>query len=169
MKGKYKDLIADTDRVAAYQRKFNVDTARWKTFRSPITLTWSKLRFSEANRSNIPKERGLYAFTLAHEPSGFPSHGFIMYIGITGDTSNATLRTRYSQYLANLRRGNGRPKVYGMLSRWDGDLFFNFVPVPDKNVSLTAIEDELLAAVLPPVNDFYIKAGLNSILKDAWS
>jgi len=168
LKGKYKDLIAEVDRIQAYRREFNVDASRWKQFQPPIALAWSKLRFSEANRSHVPKERGLYAFTLAHEPSGFPSHGFIMYIGITGDTSKATLRTRYAQYLAHLRRGNGRPKVYGMLERWDGDLFFNFVPVPDRKVSLTAIEDELLAAVLPPVNETYIKAGLQAILKDAW-
>lgn len=168
MKAKSKDLIADVDRVLAYTRKFNVDAKRWKGFQSPIALHWSKLRFSEANRSNIPKERGLYAFTLAHEPSGFPSHGFIMYVGITGDTSKATLRSRYGQYLANLRLENGRPKVRGMLKRWDGDLFFNFVPIPDKNVSLTAIEDDLLAAVLPPINETYIKAGLQATLKDAW-
>ncbi|MEB1547621.1 hypothetical protein VDQ94_01675 [Xanthomonas campestris pv. campestris] len=168
MKGKYKDLIADADRVSAYMRKFNIDAQRWKAFQPPLKLIWSKFRFSEANRPNIPKERGLYAFTLSHEPSGFPDHGFIMYIGITGDTSKATLRSRYGQYLASLRRGNGRPKVYGMLERWNGDLFFNFAPIPDKKISLTEIEDELLAAIIPPINETYIKAGLQSILKDAW-
>ncbi|MCC4632799.1 hypothetical protein [Xanthomonas dyei] len=168
MKGKCRDLIAEAEHLKAHKRGFYLDAERWKEFQSPIELTWSRLRFSEDNRSNIPKERGLYAFTLSHEPSGFPDHGFIMYIGITGDISKANLRSRYSQYLANLRRGDGRPKVHGMLKRWNGHLFFNFVPIPDKKISLTEIEDELLAAVIPPINETYIKAGLQAILKDAW-
>lgn len=75
-----------------------------------------------------------------------------MYVGITGQDSDANLYRRYAQYLVDQRDQNGRPAVTYMLSNWDGDLFFNYVSLPNKKVDLHKMEKALLNAVRPPVN-----------------
>lgn len=151
-KGKLHDLIADTDRYKASLYQFYLDLEAWRSFKSKYPLSWNKVKFDNSTRTTIPKERGIYAFTLAWDTSDLPHHGYILYLGITGDDSKANLHTRYAQYLNDLRRADKRPKVYYMLEKWKGDLFFNFVPIPDKRLSLRKIEKEFLSAIQPPIN-----------------
>lgn len=83
-------------------------------------MAWTRFRFTKGNRTFIPKERGIYVFTVALDPAPLPDHGYILYMGITGDDSESNLYKRYSQYLGTQKR----PRVYNMLERWEGDLFF---------------------------------------------
>jgi hypothetical protein len=109
----------------------------------------------------VPEERGLYVFTLEVENLGLPSHGYILYVGITGNTSPANLRKRYGQYLLEAKKGSGRPRVVFMLNEWKNDLFFNFVPVSDTSVDLAVIEKSFINSVVPPINatDFDAEIG----------
>lgn len=152
-KGKLHDLIQETDKYKASLYKFYLDLDAWRGFKSKFPLSWNKVKFDKATRTSIPKERGIYAFSLAWDTSALPDHGYILYMGITGDESNANLHSRFGQYLSELRRADKRPKVYYMLEKWKGDLFFNFVPIPDKRLSLKKLETEFLSALKPPINE----------------
>lgn len=151
-KGKLNDLIADTDRYKASLYQFYLDLEAWRCFKSKFPLSWNKVKFNSSARTIIPKERGIYAFTLSWDTSDLPNHGYILYLGITGDDSTANLHSRFGQYLSELRRADKRPRVYYMLEKWKDDLFFNFVPIPDKRMSLKKIETEFLSAIQPPIN-----------------
>src|ERR1700676_1081626 len=118
------DLVNFTDRYKSQFYHFYLDPDVWRQFSTPHSLGWQKIRFDRANRALVPTERGIYAFTVEHDPSEFPEHGYILYAGISGDTSRANLRIRYGQYLLNQKTGKGRPAVTYMLQKWPQDLFF---------------------------------------------
>ena len=91
-------------------------------------------------------------FCVEHAPSKFPDHGYILYTGISGDTSGSNLRRRFGQYLLNQKTGKGRPAVTYMLRKWPKDLFFSFCPLADPKVDLGKLETDLLGSLNPPIN-----------------
>lgn len=116
-----------------------------------------------ASKTHIPEERGIYAFTLELRDASLPAHGYILYMGITGNTSNANLKKRFTQYLLHLKNQDGRPAVYHVLKKWKGDLQFNFVPLPNPAVDLVKIEQAFLAAIIPPVNKTDLNAKIIAV------
>jgi len=162
------DLVNAADKYAAALRRFYLDVKSWQTFNTSHALQWDKCRFTKDNRAQIPRERGLYVFTLELSPSELPAHGYILYIGIVGDKNDRTLYDRYGDYLRNLRTLLGRPRVIYMLSKWDGHLFFNFVPLSNKAISLANIEQDFLDAVNPPVNQTDFSADVRAARTAAW-
>jgi hypothetical protein len=150
--GKFHDLVDFTQRFKGHEHAFYLDAASWRGFTSPVALHWQRVRFGEATRNQVPQVRGLYVFTLEVTDIGLPSHGYIMYVGETGNTSAATLRSRYGQYLRDLAKQDGRPAVYYMMENWRDDLFFNFVEIPDSTIDVKAIQNGFIDAVIPPVN-----------------
>ena len=163
MAGKHHDLINFTKKYKGGLHEFFLDAESWKTFKTRHKLSWQKERFAEAHHSVIPKERGIYAFTFELTPNQLPLHGYILYIGITGDTSAANLYKRYAQYLRHLKNEDGRPAIFYMLKNWADDLFFNFVTLPKTSVSLETLERQLLTAIIPPVNKKDLGADIVSI------
>lgn len=159
------DLVTATKAYKGELHDFFLDLSKWKKFKSKHKLNWQKTTFSAANKANIPTIRGIYAFTLELIPSQLPAHGYILYVGITGDASSANLQIRYSQYLRNLEKGDGRPRVQLMLENWDGVLQFNFVPLPDRRISLAKIERDFINAVIPPVNYADFSSELTAVRK----
>lgn len=160
--GIHSDLVNQTKKYKADLYEFSLSMAQWRKFKTRYKLNWEKARFEEDSHALIPKERGIYAFTVELNPSKLPSHGYILYIGITGDTSSATLHSRYAQYAANLRKEDGRPAVFFMLKNWSGDLFFNYAPLPDTSIDLVKMERALLSAIIPPVNKRDIEATITA-------
>ena len=150
--GKHHDLVDFTKRFKAEKHSFFMKVASWKTFSSPIPLNWTRVQFGEATRPQIPQVRGIYVFTVEVPNTGLPQHGYILYVGETGNTSKATLRSRYGAYLSDLRKEEGRPAVFYMLKNWENDLFFNFVEVPDTAIDVKAIQDSFIDALIPPIN-----------------
>lgn len=153
MKGRHRDLVTNAERYKSALHEFFLDTPSWRKFAPSIPLTWQKVKFGESSKPHIPEERGIYAFTMEVAAANLPAHGYIMYMGITGDISAANLRKRFAQYLLDLKNEDGRPKVFYMLQQWSNELFFNFVPIPDVAVSLSDIERSFLNAVAPPINE----------------
>ena len=102
--------------------------------------------------SGTRQERGIYAFTLELTGLKLPPHGYILYVGIAGDTSGSSLQKRYGQYLQELRSESGRPAVFYMMRNWPDDLFFNFVALPNKKVDLAKLERAFINSVMPPAN-----------------
>jgi hypothetical protein len=150
--GKHHDLVNFTKKYKGDSHSFFLDMKNWRKFKTRYNLNWQKLRFGDASHHSVPKERGIYAFTLELAQCKLPLHGYILYIGITGDDSSANLYKRYAQYLLNLKNEDGRPAVFYMMDNWPDDLFFNFVPLPNKKIDLAKLEKDLLNALIPPVN-----------------
>lgn len=162
MVGKHHDLVNFTKKYKGELAEFFMDLKSWRRFKTRHTLVWQKIRFGEAHLGSVPKERGIYAFTVELSPTKLPGHGYILYVGITGDNSEANLYKRYAQYLRHLKNQDGRPAVYYMLKNWSDDLFFNFVPVPNATVDLAKIEKSIINAVIPPVNKRDLEATISS-------
>lgn len=117
MAGKHHDLVNFTKKYKGEEHAFYLDMGNWRRFRTKYKLAWQKQRFEQASHPSIPKERGIYAFTLELAPSKLPVHGYILYIGITGDASAANLYKRFAQYLGHLKNEDGRPAVFYMLNQ----------------------------------------------------
>lgn len=162
------DLIKMTKHLKSETYAFHLHVPTWRKFVAGIPMNWQRIRFDAAGKAHVPEERGLYVFTLEVEDLGFPSHGYILYVGITGNTSNANLRKRYAQYLLEKQKGNGRPRVVYMLNEWSDDLFFNFIPVPDKTVDLAKIEVSFINSILPPINVADMNAEIGPAKKAAF-
>ena len=166
MPGKHHDLINLTKKFKGESHEFFLNLNQWRKFTSTHTLSWAKEKFNPASKIKIPQERGLYIFTIELSPGFLPPHGYIMYAGITGDTSdNRNLRLRFCDYLRQLKKEDGRPAVFYMLKNWSKDLFFNFVSLPDKTIDLALLEQELLQAVIPPINMRDLGAEITAIKK----
>lgn len=163
-----RDVLLATDQYKAYTHNFHLDMARWRKFRAPCALNWTMTRFLPSSRPQIPATRGIYVFTLRLEPSELPMHGMILYMGITGNKSSATLRSRFAQYLQGQRRVDERPKVLDMLLRFEDHLFFNFAPIPDQSVNLEVLETEFLDAVSPPINERDFSGEFGHTRRSAW-
>jgi hypothetical protein len=151
--GKHHDIVSFTDKYKAALHEFFLDISNWRKFKTTYNLQWQQQPFNELSQANIPEQRGIYAFTLEAKGLELPTHGYILYMGITGNTSpDRHLKKRFGEYLANLKTMKGRAAVCYMLEKWDGELQFNFVPLPSPGIDLKQIEDAFLQAVIPPVN-----------------
>ena len=116
-------------------------------------LAWHSVKFAKAAQGSIPQEPGLYAFVVRIPFDGLPPHGWVLYIGQTGDgASGADLRSRYGQYL-RYQRVSKRAMVFLMLNLWDGHLEFFFTPQPSRKADLVTMETQLLGAFRPPFTD----------------
>lgn len=162
MAGKHHDLVDFTKKYKGDLHEFFLDMKSWKRFKTKADLDWRKTRFGEVGRAAVPHERGIYAFTLELAPAKLPQHGYILYVGITGDDSEANLHKRYNQYLLNLKNEDGRPGVFYMMKNWKDDLFFNFVAIPNKAVDLAVIEKAFINSVMPPVNKQDLEASIRA-------
>lgn len=163
MAGKYHDLVSFTKKYKGELHSFFLDMNRWRKFRSRYKLSWEKIRFIPANQHLVPQARGIYAFTLELSPTKLPPHGYILYVGITGDVSSSNLNIRYGQYLSNLRNEDVRPAVLYMMSNWRNDLYFNFIPLPNPRISLEKLEKAFINSVIPPVNKRDLDASIIAV------
>lgn len=153
MSGKHYDLVLNTKKYKGESHEFFLDMKSWKRFKTRYNLNWTKVPFSAASKSLVPDAPGIYIFTAELLDSKLPAHGYILYVGITGDGASASnLRIRYSQYMNQLNNQNGRPAVFYMLENWRDELMFNFVPFTNKAVDLAKLEHALINSLWPPIN-----------------
>ena len=151
--GKYHDLVNMTKKYKGDAHEFFMDLTSWRQFKSPHKLDWKRVPFKPESRELVPKEPGIYVFTTELLNSALPPHGYILYVGITGDgESKSNLRVRYGQYENKLKNDDGRTAVFYMMDNWRDDLVFNYVPIPDDGIDLGQIEADFINAVMPPVN-----------------
>ena len=135
-------------------REHRIDAVVWpEALRTPMpqyTLSWEKLRFTEANHATVSDKRGIYAFVVSVETALIPSHGYIVYVGITGARAPRSLKQRYGDYLRERRLGSKRPRIRTMFELWGEHLDFWFAPCPDVTLDLEALERELNTLIIPP-------------------
>lgn len=156
-------FVEAVERFRAERRSFYLSPERWNSSRVDIKLEWEEVRFTDAYKDNIPDKRGIYAFIVRHINDHFPVHGYIMYVGITGDVSaSRTLKKRFRDYLQEQKR-NKRPKVHYMLQKYPDNLYFNFVPLEDEDVDLGQLEIDLNDTLVPPVGRKDFSAEIKAI------
>lgn len=156
----HHDLVDHNHRYKGASHTFFLDLRRWRSFKSRYALKWQSVPFIAGSRKLVPQERGIYVFTARLTDSKLPEHGYMLYVGITGDDgSKSNLQLRYGQYERQLKRRNGRPAVYYMMANWRSDLQFNYVPLPNPKVDLAKLEAAFLDSIMPPINkrDFTAK------------
>ncbi|MBT7300342.1 MAG: hypothetical protein HN849_12550, partial [Victivallales bacterium] len=80
----------------------------------------------------------------------FPPLSAILYVGETGESSDATLKSRLQSY-RNKKAQRDRARLWSMLEQWGDNLDFYYATV-SVGVSTKACENALLDALLPPAN-----------------
>lgn len=143
------DLVESTDALLVFGRQFVISPKQLKKFSTVASLVWEKVEFTSANKASIPKTRGIYAFVVEHNDFGLPPHGYVLYVGISGDTSKRTLQIRYGDYLRD-KRINKRANIHYMLNKWDECLFFHYAAIVDKRIKLSKLEKDMSDALQPP-------------------
>ena len=134
------------------KRTFILHVPSWKGYAPQQTLKWKSVRYDSKDEPD--DQRGVYAFVLEankHAPAPIPPFSLVLYIGETGDTGDATLRSRLANY-RNKKAQRSRARIYNMLDTWEASLVFYYA-VLDPGVSTKKCETELLDAILPPGND----------------
>lgn len=77
----------------------------------------------------------------------------ILYVGQSGHgSSNHNLKKRFGDYLYYQKNGSSRPAVDRMLVEFSEDLKFYFAAMPNAKSSLKKVEQKLLSAIVPPIN-----------------
>lgn len=140
------------------KRTFILHVPSWKSYVAKPVLTWKSVPYD--SDEDPDDERGVYAFVLdagEHSPSPIPPFSCVLYVGETGEASNATLKSRLENY-RNKKAQRERPRIYGLLEQWGDSLFFYYATIAP-GASTKECETALLDALLPPANskDFSAK------------
>lgn len=160
------DIIGEIDGLRKYAKKFILSPVQWEALNIPA-LDWQHVKFTQEHKNVVPKTRGIYLFIIRHDSNLLPLHGYIAYVGLTGDTNERTLYVRYGEYLRDQRRPK-RLHIYELLNRWKNDMYFYYAAIPDKSQSLTDIETNLLDSLVPPYNRKDFTGNFGRIVEEAF-
>ncbi len=135
----------------------------WSNYSSSVKLEWCGEKFENARANHIPKENGVYTFVVKPGIAGHPSCSYLLYVG---KAEKQALAIRFKQYLTERQKGDDsrRPHVVEMLKKWDGFLWFYYATIK-KQSEITEVENQLLAAFLPPSNRTFPCSVRRSICK----
>lgn len=125
--------------------------SQWQLCKLPVRLKWHKVKFQPKNVNRLPDDaKGIYTFVVKPGIANHPSCSYLMYVG---KAEKQDLRVRFSQYFKEKKKGelSRRPHVTEMLLKWDEFLWFYYAEISDIS-KIRLIEEELLAAYLPPSN-----------------
>lgn len=140
------DLVKE---AKAHKHSFMLWPHRWKSYHSSIHFHWTIYPFEKQSIPQIPDKAGVYAFLIQPRIASLDV-SYLMYIGQT----KRSLRKRFQEYLREATSQSGRPKVLMLLDLYKGFLYFSCATL-NASTSLKSIEDELLNAFIPPMNEQY--------------
>lgn len=148
------DFVNHVDHLKSLQQTFVMNTKEWEALSPPVALNWEQLKFTSANLASVPEDSGVYAFVIKSENANLPIFSYLMYIGIAGYKENSprTLRDRYKNYIKE-EADLIRPKVHYMLSKYQGNVYFFYVPIDKTKCELQKLETMLNDALIPPCNE----------------
>lgn len=124
---------------------------QWQSCNIRVRLAWRAVRFNRANANRVPDNaKGVYTFVVKPGIANHPSCAYLLYVG---KAEKQVLRHRFLQYFTEKDMGeeSRRPHVTEMLLKWEGFLWFYYAEISDRT-NIKRVEDELLAAYLPPSN-----------------
>ncbi len=145
--------------LVPFEKTFLLAPALWRNNPTRVQLDWKYQQFTESNKVNIPKERGIYMFVVSHMGKWAPLNNYIMYVGQTGYRNpKRTLKIRYDEYLRD-QRVCKRARIYEMLNLWKDDIYFFYSEV-SKTTDLIKLEARLTECLMPPYSEGDIPVGL---------
>jgi hypothetical protein len=143
--------IKEVDDAKSSVLHFVLWPKQWQTFALDLSgYKWHELRFDKSKMKRIPKRQGVYTFLIKPSIAKHPACSYLMYVGRTTDQD---LRIRFGQYIQEQEgHRKSRAKVEYMLRKYRDYLFFAYIPL-DSGLSPEVLEERLLLAYIPPVND----------------
>ena len=151
----YHDVVNQQKDVRIYQIDFFLWKQQWDAYTAPpIPLDWQCVKFEKGNASQVPMEKGVYAFFIEPRIPKFPSHGYLIYIGQAGYKGKRHLRKRFGDYLQDKKRPK-RTRVNLVLNIWEDYLYFYYAKVNPTQMDLKQLETKLLDTFTPP----FVKRG----------
>lgn len=145
------------DHVGRFKRfridRFILHPDQWASIPGSATLsklTWNRVRFDTAGVNSLPDDKaGVYTIFAEPEIAKHSSVRYLLYVGETHGKSTA-LRSRVRSYLNEKTNSKPRVHIVEMIDRYPNHLWIYYAIVSRKHVQ--KIEDDLLAAFLPPFN-----------------
>ena len=161
----YYNVMDQQKEVRIYQEHFLLWKTQWDAYTDPpIPLDWKCVKFEENNITQVPTEKGIYAFFIEPRIAKFPSHGYLTYIGQTGYQSERNLRKRFGDYLQDKKRPK-RVRVNLLLNTWEDYLYFYYAEVDPAQMDLRQLEQMLLDTFTPPFVERGHSAHISNIIK----
>jgi len=151
---------------ALHLKKFFLHPKFWEDPAKKLTepSKWKKVKFTAANRSLIPKEKGIYCFVLQPKKVNFFETKYLFYIGKT----NRTLWKRYKEYLNDMEgKGKPRPKIFEMFKQYSPYLHFYYSTIKLSS-DVDSCEEKLLNTFVPRVNTDIPEAKISPELKNLY-
>ncbi len=136
--------LTDIDEAMAHELSFVLWPRQWKKYIR--SHGWRLEKLEGSKKAAVPDAPGIYTLVLQPGIAGHCSCSYLMYVG-----QASSLRTRFGDYLAKEKRVSGRPKLFHFLNKYDGYVWFCYTKVAPK--SLTNVENGLLSAYIPPLNE----------------
>lgn len=172
------ETMLDLDAFRTKNLTFEVtyDPNRWKYFDNFLDISldsWKKIKyFDEAGEKNaklaeIPNDKGgIYIYYI--QPAGVPIDNYhcIMYVGRAHfEEKSQNLRKRvYSYETESHNKYTGRVTIRQLFNRYKDYLYVMYCPV-DGNANIDKLEQELTAAIVPPVNGDLFQNSLKAARK----
>lgn len=132
-----------------FEEKFCLSPVQWAKYSLSFRLQWTTIKFTQQNRSCVPKHSGLYAFTVSPSVNDALVQHYLMYIGQAGAGSDNTLHARYQDYITPSKVAK-RDKIKRLMELWDGHIWYSYVALDSNSNDLKNIEFALNDALLPP-------------------
>lgn len=140
------DLLNKIDEMKKHTQVFTLWPCMWQGYTD--SHGWRNEKLEESKVNQIPDSPGIYTLILKPGIAGHPSCSYLMYVGKT-----VSLRRRFRDYLGKERRKTGRPRIYYFLNKYGGYVCFYYTLVV--NTLLDNVEDGLMNAYMPPLNEKY--------------
>ena len=139
--------IAEQDRLIAWEHRFFLVPEKWSALTLPTAPKWSVVQLhAKTSRTSIPQGSGVYTILIQPGIADHPSTSYLMYVG-----QAVNLRKRFGTYLTTEKGSQGRPKIHRLLHKYAEHIWFCYTPVA--KIKLDIVEDALIVAYLPPLND----------------
>jgi hypothetical protein len=129
--------------------RFILYPKHWQAFNDPNSFNWKRVRFDESELGKVPcNKRGVYTFVAEPDVASHPACHYLLYVG---KVETSDFRVRFRSYLCEPTKRKPREHVLYMIDRWKPFLWFYYSVLPHGIVA-GSVEDNLLTALLPPVN-----------------
>ena len=149
------DLAAaeKAEKNLAYYRvnRFILCPRQWEKYSAITALNWQRVKFDKSNHQHpqVPNDKhGVYSFVLEPEIADHPSVKYLLYVG---KADKLSFYTRFYNYLREKQQKKPRDHIVQMTTKWPKHLYFYWAEIANP-ADITAVEDSLLEAYLPPHN-----------------